>query len=82
MDFQSWEEVLENSITFLLRTVLAKNDKEAAKYSKGNVQLEGRPYIDVNKLKKHLLQLFDRINKESGRIVEDLGNNNQGTIQR
>ena len=56
---QGWEETIEASTTFLLKTCLAKNVKESASLS--NVVLEMPANTD--RLLKHIAMVFDRIGK-------------------
>ena len=55
---QGWEEVVEASLTYLLKTALAKNVKDSAVISQ---QLEMPE--NVEKLKKHIGMVIDRLGK-------------------
>jgi Bardet-Biedl syndrome 9 protein len=61
---QGWEEVVDASLTYLLRTSLAKNAKDSVLISH---QLE--PLDDVEKLTKHIGMVFDRLGK-GGRLIK------------
>lgn len=61
---QGWEEVVDASLTYILRTSLAKNSKETAMVS---TQME--PLDNVDKLTKHIGIVFDRLSK-GARIVK------------
>lgn len=56
---QGWEETIEASTTYLLKTCLAKNVKESASLS--NVVLEIP--VNTDRLLKHIAMVFDRIGK-------------------
>lgn len=53
-----WEEVVEASVTYLLKTTLAKNTKEYAPVQQ-NITMPD----DTEKLTKHISMVFDRIAK-------------------
>ena len=61
---QGWEEVVDASLTYLLRTSLAKNVKDSVLISH---QLE--PLEDVERLTKHIGMVFDRLGK-GGRLIK------------
>eukprot|EP01032_Pedospumella_encystans_P011289 gene11289-13134_t len=56
---QGWEETVNASITYLLKTSLAKNTKESASLSGTTLELPS----SIETLKKHILLLFDRLEK-------------------
>eukprot|EP00640_Fibrocapsa_japonica_P007118 CAMPEP_0113940832 /NCGR_PEP_ID=MMETSP1339-20121228/6885_1 /TAXON_ID=94617 /ORGANISM="Fibrocapsa japonica" /LENGTH=159 /DNA_ID=CAMNT_0000944793 /DNA_START=137 /DNA_END=616 /DNA_ORIENTATION=- /assembly_acc=CAM_ASM_000762 len=55
---QGWEEIVDASMTYLLRTVLAKNVKETAV-----VQQSVSMPSDTTKMRKHISIVCDRLNK-------------------
>jgi len=55
---QGWEELLDSSMTYLLRTVLAKNAKDSAL-----LQASVTMPTDASKLRKHISIVCDRLNK-------------------
>lgn len=61
---QGWEEIVDASLTYLLRTSLAKNVKDSVLISH---QLE--PLDDVEKLTKHIGMVFDRLGK-GGKLMK------------
>jgi Bardet-Biedl syndrome 9 protein len=55
---QGWEDTVEASVTYLLKTSLAKNAKDAVAM---NPQIEA--VEDVEKVIKHIMMVFDRLGK-------------------
>lgn len=43
----------------------------------GGPQIDAR-LTDINKLKKHVAQLLDRLHRDGGRLLEDQSNENNG----
>lgn len=56
---KGWEDVLESSLCHLLRTVLAKSERDAIKASQADLD----QVTDIAKVEKHLTQVLDRIVK-------------------
>jgi Bardet-Biedl syndrome 9 protein len=61
---QGWEEVVESTLTYLLKTVLAKNAKETAVVTTSIEILD-----NVDKLTKHIAMVVDRLSK-GGRLMK------------
>jgi Bardet-Biedl syndrome 9 protein len=55
---QGWEDTVEASVTYLLKTSLAKNAKDAVAM---NPQIEA--VEDVDKVIKHIMMVFDRLGR-------------------
>lgn len=65
---QGWDEMVDASLTHLLRTTLAKSGKDAATQAMSGSALT-MP-ADTTKLKKHITLVCDRLSKgESRRIL-------------
>lgn len=58
LEINGWEEVSNSNMTYLLKTVLAKSEKERAA-SLGGVAFPN----STEKLKKHITIVCDRISK-------------------
>jgi len=56
---QGWEETTDASMTYLLRTALARSGKDNAAIPSGNMQ----QMTDTTKLKKHITLVCDRLTK-------------------
>lgn len=56
---KGWEDVLESSLCHLLRTVLAKSEKDTIKAAQADLD----QVTDIAKVEKHLSQVLDRIVK-------------------
>ena len=66
---QGWEEIVDAAVTHLLRTTLAKSQKDQQQTSFQSLELPA----DSHKLKKHIALLCDRITKgylPTGKKVE------------
>ncbi|CAH0555835.1 unnamed protein product [Brassicogethes aeneus] len=64
VDTQNWEDVIDGSFCYLLRTVLAKNEKDKLRATQSSFE----EVKDVSKVEKHLVQVLERItNKFSER---------------
>jgi Bardet-Biedl syndrome 9 protein len=61
---QEWEEIVESTLTYLLKTVLAKNAKETAVVTTSIEILD-----NVDKLTKHIAMVVDRLSK-GGRLMK------------
>lgn len=61
---QEWEEIVESTLTYLLKTVLAKNVKETAVVTTSIEILD-----NVDKLTKHIAMVVDRLSK-GGRLMK------------
>jgi Bardet-Biedl syndrome 9 protein len=64
---QEWEEIVESTLTYLLKTVLAKNAKETAVVTTSIEILD-----NVDKLTKHIAMVVDRLSK-GGRLMKIKG---------
>jgi Bardet-Biedl syndrome 9 protein len=72
-----WEESTEAAMTYLLKTALAKNSKEAAA---ALPQLT--PTKDTSRLKKHLALVLERLDKGMRLVKPDKGPKAQKTEQQ
>ncbi|XP_018575245.1 protein PTHB1 [Anoplophora glabripennis] len=61
MDSQGWEDAMDTSLCYLLRTVLAKSEKDKLRSASTAIE----EVKDVTKLERHLVQVFERIPKKS-----------------
>jgi Bardet-Biedl syndrome 9 protein len=61
---QEWEEIVESTLTYLLKTVLAKNAKDTAVVTTSIEILD-----NVDKLTKHIAMVVDRLSK-GGRLMK------------
>lgn len=71
---QGWEETVNAAVTYLLKTSLARNVKESASLSGTSLEMPS----SIEPLKKHLLLLFDRLDK-GGRLTSALTHATPGT---
>lgn len=70
---QGWEDVIEACLNHLLRTILAKSDKD--KLKGGPSTLDN--ITDLSRFKKHVSQVFDRLSKDSA-LLESQNSEEQG----
>ena len=66
---QGWEEAVDASMTFLLKTQLAKNIKETATLSPTIIEIPS----DIETFKKHLGMVLDRLSKGFHLKTHDFG---------
>ncbi|KAF7277935.1 hypothetical protein GWI33_009051 [Rhynchophorus ferrugineus] len=61
LDSQAWEDVMDTCLCYLLRTVLAKNEKDQLRVAHTSFE----EVKDMNKFEKHLTQVLERLQKKS-----------------
>ena len=69
-----WEETTEAALTYLLRTCLARSNREA-----GAAVPALAPASDTQRLRKHLLLVMERLAK-GGRLIEGAGGGKGGSL--
>ncbi|XP_030761020.1 protein PTHB1 isoform X2 [Sitophilus oryzae] len=67
LETQSWEDVTDTSLCYLLRTALAKTDKDKLRVAHTSFE----EVKDMSKFEKHLSQVFERIQKKQSLKEED-----------
>lgn len=67
--FQNWEDLMDASLSYLLRSVLAKSDKDKLR----TAQMSFEEVKDVSRLEKHYFQVIERINKKETSEFEQKG---------
>ncbi|CAH1154117.1 unnamed protein product [Phaedon cochleariae] len=70
LESQNWEDVMDSSLCYLLRTSLAKSEKDKLRIA----QTSYEEVKDTSKLGKHLVQVLERISKLENKteiVVED-----------
>lgn len=67
--FKSWEDVMDSSLCYLLRSILAKSNKDKLRTEPTGFE----EVKDILKLGKHLVQVIERINKQEIIESEDIG---------
>jgi Bardet-Biedl syndrome 9 protein len=63
---QGWEETMDASLTYLLKTSLAKNAKESATLPNSALDMPS----EVDSLLKHIQMVLDRLAKGARLIVQ------------
>ncbi|XP_050497856.1 protein PTHB1 isoform X2 [Diabrotica virgifera virgifera] len=56
---EDWEDVMDAALSYLLRTSLAKSEKDKLRISQSNVE----KVTDISKMEKRLVQVLERISK-------------------
>nr|XP_023015826.1 protein PTHB1 [Leptinotarsa decemlineata] len=59
LESQNWEDVMDSSLCYLLRTSLAKSDKDTTRMAQTNFE----EVKDISKLMKHINQVIERVTK-------------------
>ncbi|XP_028132016.1 protein PTHB1 isoform X1 [Diabrotica virgifera virgifera] len=59
IESQDWEDVMDAALSYLLRTSLAKSEKDKLRISQSNVE----KVTDISKMEKRLVQVLERISK-------------------
>ncbi|KAG5900310.1 hypothetical protein JTB14_026318 [Gonioctena quinquepunctata] len=59
LESQNWENVLDSSLCYLLRTSLAKSEKDKMRMAQANFE----EVTDTSKLMKHIVQVLERVSK-------------------
>ncbi|XP_057670640.1 protein PTHB1 isoform X1 [Diorhabda carinulata] len=59
LESQNWEDVMDATLGYLLRTYLAKSEKDKLRLSQTNIE----KVTDISKVEKHLVQVLERISK-------------------
>ncbi|XP_044271066.1 protein PTHB1 [Tribolium madens] len=76
IDGQSWEDITDASLSYLLRTVLAKSEKDKLRTAHANLE----EIRDVSKIEKHLTLILERISKgillESSSLLDEVEEEN------
>lgn len=67
--FKNWEDVMDSSLCYLLRGVLAKSDKDRLRTSQSCFE----EVKDVSRVEKHCIQVIERINKNETQEHEEIG---------
>ncbi|EFA12827.1 Protein PTHB1-like Protein [Tribolium castaneum] len=79
LDGQSWEDITDASFSYLLRTVLAKSEKDKLRPAQTNFE----EVKDVSKIEKHLTLILERIPKgmlqESPSLLDEAEQENVDT---
>lgn len=70
---QEWEEIVESTLTYLLKTMLAKNAKETAVVTTSIEILD-----NVDKLTKHIAMVIDRLSKGARLLKINKGSGGNG----
>ncbi|CAH1104899.1 unnamed protein product [Psylliodes chrysocephalus] len=68
LDSQNWEDVMDSTLCYLLRTYLAKSEKDKLRISQTNVE----KVTDISKMEKHLVQVLERISKTENISLEQI----------
>lgn len=69
IDGQSWEDVVDASTSFLLRTVLAKTEKDKLRAPHTSFE----EIKDIGKVEKHISQVLERVAKKDALLETHFG---------